>query len=369
MSTSTPPTHLSVPKQDGFRMPGEHEPQEQVWMAWPVRPDNWRDNGKPAQEEFVKVASAIAQSTPVTFIVGPEHYSQARAAIPNEINVLEIPSDDAWMRDIGATYVVNHQGERRAIDWKFNAWGGKVDGLYDSWDQDDAVASQMAATTGDRVYKAPLVLEGGSIHVDGEGTCYTTEECLLHPSRNPNLTKGEIESLLKDYLNIEKIIWLPLGLCNDETNGHIDNILHVIRPGVVALTFCEDPNDPQFAISQAAYDVLNTSQDAQGRTLQIIKLPMPGPLFVTEEESSGLESSDFVERQAGERLAASYANFLITNGIVVWPMLDEKTDGLAAKILQDAFPDHKLMGVSTRNILLGGGNIHCITQQVPKKEV
>jgi agmatine deiminase len=357
----------STPKNDAFRMPGEHEPQDQVWMAWPVRQDNWRDNGSYAQKEFIDVASAICEFTPVTFIVGPDEFQQARAAIPQHINLVEIPSNDSWMRDIGGTYVINHHSERRAINWQFNAWGGELDGLYDNWKLDNDVAQKMAEATHDNTYNAPLILEGGSIHVDGEGTLYTTEECLLHPSRNPNLSKEKIENLLKDYLNVETIVWLKQGLFNDETNGHIDNILHVIRPGVVALTYCEDQNDPQYAISQDAYNILSKAKDAKGRALDIIKLPMPGPLFVSQEETQSLAPSDFMERHAGERLAASYANFLITNGGIIFPLLDEKNDEQARSILQAAFPNHKVIGVATRNILLGGGNIHCITQQVPTK--
>jgi agmatine deiminase len=360
-------TLYTSPRLDGFRMPAEHEPQEQVWMAWPTREDNWREKGKHAQAEFVAVATAIAQSTKVTFIVDAKHYEQARLALPDQIRVIEIPSDDCWMRDIGATYVVNDQGERRANSWQFNAWGGELDGLYDSWEQDNAVAEKMAAVTGDYVYHAPLILEGGSIHVDGEGTLYTTEECLLHPSRNPHLSKEDIEDLLKVYLNVEKIIWLKDGLYNDETNGHVDNIMHVIRPGVVALTDCEDSNDPQYAISKAALKVLSQAIDAKGRTLEIIKLPMPGPLFVSEDEAKNLLKSDSMNRQVGERLAASYANFLITNNSIVFPTFGEKTDEQAKEILQKAFPEHKVIGVYARNILLGGGNIHCITQQVPEK--
>jgi agmatine deiminase len=356
----------STPKADGFRMPGEHEPQEQVWMAWPVRKDNWRNDALPAQREFINVATSIAHSTPVTFIVGAEHYQQARQAIPEHIRVIEIPSNDSWMRDIGATYVINNQGERRANNWQFNAWGGTLDGLYDDWQLDNEVANKMAAVTDDDTYDAPLILEGGSIHVDGEGTLFTTEECLLHPSRNPDLSKEQIEALLKDYFNVVTIIWLKEGLYNDETNGHVDNIMHVVRPGVVALTYCNDEHDPQYAISQAAYQKLSQSKDAKGRSLEIIKLPMPGPLFVSEQEAQNLNTSQFMERQAGERLAASYANFLVTNQTVILPMLDERTDDQAKVILQKAFPQHQIIGVSTRNILLGGGNIHCITQQVPK---
>ncbi|REG86679.1 agmatine deiminase [Marinomonas pollencensis] len=358
----------TTPKQDGFRMPGEHEPQDQVWLAWPIREDNWRESGKPAQQAFARVANTIAQSTAVTVVVLASHYDIARAALNEGIRVLVQPYNDSWMRDIGATYVVNDKGQRRAISWQFNAWGGKLDGLYSPWDLDDAMAVKMASVTGDDYYQAPFILEGGSIHSDGEGTLYTTEECLLHPSRNPDLSKADIEAYLADYLNIQKVIWLTNGLFNDETNGHIDNIMHLVRPGVVALTWCDDQNDPQYAISRAAYQVLQSSTDAQGRAIEIIKLPLPGPLYMTATESQGIQQTDTMERHDGDRLAASYANFLISNQSVIFPLLDTKTDKQAEQILAAAFPLHQVIGVPAREILLGGGNIHCITQQVPKQD-
>ncbi|GAB3485428.1 agmatine deiminase [Marinomonas epiphytica] len=358
---------ISTPQQDNFYMPGEHTPQEQVWMAWPFREDNWRDQAIPAQQEFIAVANAIADSTPVTFIADPAYLRQARRDIPDSIRVIEMAYNDSWMRDIGASYLINTQGERRAVSWQFNAWGGELDGLYDNWQDDDLVAAQMANQTEDLYYQAPFILEGGSIHLDGEGTVYTTEECLLHPSRNPHLSKQQIEAFLCQYLNASKVIWLTKGLYNDETNGHVDNIMHVIRPGVVALTWCEDNTDPQYEISQHAYHILSQTQDAKGRDLEIIKLPLPGPLYVTAEEARSVQSNGLMARQAGERLAASYANFLISNNRVIVPLLDDQTDQQALDILQNAFPEHTVVGVATRNILLGGGNIHCITQQVPKK--
>lgn len=356
-------------------MPGEHEPHEAIWLAWPVRSDNWREKGKPAQNTFIEVAKTIAQSTKVVLVADADHFHQAQKAVQEamstskpgskSIQVVELPYNDSWLRDSGATYVINKAGERRAVSWQFNAWGGELDGLYSPWDLDDAFAPKMAESTGDSYYQAPFILEGGSIHSDGEGTLYTTEECLLHPSRNPHLSKMEIESLLKDYLGVSKIIWLKKGLYNDETNGHIDNILHVIRPGVVALTWCEDPQDPQYQISHDAYEVLSKEVDAKGRQLEIIKLPLPGPLYMTEEEASTVESSEGMERAAGNRLGASYANFLITNQSVIFPLLDKEKDTEATHILQNAFPGYNILGIPAREIVLGGGNIHCITQQVP----
>ncbi|NIY94321.1 agmatine deiminase [Vibrio diazotrophicus] len=353
------------PKDFGFRMPGEHEPQSEVWMAWPIRGDNWRFSGKLAQQAFVEVAHAISQTTQVVMLVAREQYANARSQLSDQIKVVEMSYNDCWMRDIGATYLVNDNGQRMCVDWHFNAWGGLNDGLYFPWDLDDVVADKMANITGDNLFKAPLVLEGGSIHSDGDGTIYTTEECLLHPSRNPHLSKLEIEELLLAYLGAEKVIWLPNGLYNDETNGHIDNILHVVNPGEVALTWCEDVSDPQYVISRNAYDVLSTQLDAKGRSIKVHKLPMPGPLYIEEHEAFGIDQSEGMVRETGERLAASYANFLITNGRIVFPLLDANNDALAKGVLEEAFPGYEVIGVNAREILLGGGNIHCITQQVP----
>lgn len=356
----------TTPKQDGFRMPGEHEPHSEVWIAWPERTDNWRNGAKPAQQVFVEVAKQISKTTPVTMLVSAEQYDNAVSRLPNNIRVIEMSTNDSWMRDIGATYVVNDSGERRGVDWSFNAWGGFIDGLYSPWDRDDQVAQKMCELTADSRYKAPIILEGGSIHVDGEGTLYTTEECLLHESRNPDLTKEELSEVLCKHLNVEKILWLPKGLYNDETNGHVDNIIHVVKPGEIVLTWCDDENDPQYQISREVYDYLSNQTDAKGRKIVIHKLPMPGPLYMEKDEAAGIDIAEGMEREAGERLAASYANYLVTNNQIVLPLLDSRYDDEVKAILETLYPNYEVNGVQAREILLGGGNIHCITQQVPK---
>lgn len=346
-------------------MPGEHEPQQAVLMAWPERGDNWRDSAGPAQAAFSAVASAIAAETPVIICVSAAQHTQARAMLPEAVATLELPCNDSWMRDIGPSYVVNSDGVLRGVDWQFNAWGGEVNGLYDDWSLDDMLAAQLLAQRGEDRYRAPLVLEGGSIHVDGEGTCITTAECLLHPGRNPQLDQGAIEQLLGDYLGVDKVIWLPRGLYNDETDGHVDNILHIARPGEVLLTWCDDPDDPVYDICRECLTALEAATDAKGRRLEVHKLPLPGPLYISEAEARGIEPSEGMQRLAGERLAASYANFLITNGRIVYPLFDPTTDRAALEVLQSVFPSHDVVGVEGREILLGGGNIHCITQQIP----
>ncbi|TDG15735.1 agmatine deiminase [Seongchinamella unica] len=355
----------STPRADGFRMPGEHEPQQAVLMAWPERGDNWRNNAGPAQRAFTAVAAAIAEATPVTMHASASQLELARSVLPANVAVVELPCNDSWMRDIGPSFVVNEAGEIRGVDWAFNAWGGAVNGLYDDWADDDALASRVLSLRNEGRYRAPLILEGGAIHVDGEGTCITTAECLLHPGRNPGLDQSQIEGLLCDYLNVDKVIWLPRGLYNDETDGHVDNILHVVKPAEVVLTWCDDPADPVYDICRQCLATLETEKDARGREFTVHKLPMPGPLYISEEEAAGVTPSAGMERAAGERLAASYANFLITNQRVVFPLLDPAHDDQVKGKLTSLFPGREIVGVPGREIVLGGGNIHCITQQIP----
>lgn len=356
----------STPRLDGFRMPGEFEKHKATWMLWPQRTDNWRSGAKPAQRAFSAVARAISAFEPVTMGVTHSQFAHARQVLPPEIRVVEISSNDAWMRDCGPTFLVNSKGEIRGIDWIFNAWGGLYNGLYFPWDLDEAVAQKVLEIENIDRYKAPIVLEGGSIHVDGEGTCITTAECLLSPGRNPDLNQGEIEEFLKDFLNVEKVIWIPRGVYNDETSGHVDNMACFLRPGIIALTWTEDSSDPQYERSIEAYEVLASEVDARNRPFEIIKIHQPDPIKITVEES---EEIDWVEgtypRKPGDRLAASYINFYFVNGGVIVPVFGDLHDAAAIAQLQALLPDRKVIGVPAREILLGGGNIHCIAQQQP----
>jgi len=360
-------TLQSTPRRDGFRMPAEFEPHAGTWMAWPERPDNWRLGGKPAQEAFTAVATAIAASEPVTVGVSAAQFENARARLPDAIRVVELSTNDAWLRDTGPTGVIDAKGRVRGVDWVFNAWGGLAGGLYFPWDQDDLVARKLLEVERLDRYRAPFVLEGGAIHVDGAGTVLTTEECLLNPNRNPGATRIEVEQNLRDYLGIERVIWLGRGVYNDETDGHVDNLCCFVRPGEVALTWCDDPADPQHEISRDALARLKAARDARGRPLVVHKLPQPGPLYMTAEEAAGVDAREGSRpRQAGDRMAGSYVNFYIANRRVVMPLLDPRTDARALRVLRKLFPGREVVGVPAREILLGGGNIHCITQQLPR---
>ncbi|EAE9405975.1 Agmatine deiminase [Listeria monocytogenes] len=358
-----------LPVEDGFRMPGEYEPHIGCFMIWPERPDNWRLGGKPAQQNYKEVAVAISNFEPVTMFVSPNQYKNARKELPDTIRVIEMSNDDAWIRDYGPSFLVNDKGEMRGVDWGFNAWGGLLDGLYFPWDKDNQIAKKVCDLERlDYYSQKDFILEGCSIHVDGEGTLVTTEECLLSEGRNPNLTKIEIEQTLKKNFHVQKVIWLKHGFYLDETNGHVDNIFNFVAPGEVVLSWTDNKSDPQYEISRECYDILANQTDAKGRTFIIHKLHCPDPVLITQTESEGVEAiNGTFPRQAGDRLAASYVNYYTANGAIIFPLFDDPKDKDAQELLEQLYPDRKIVGIKAREILLGGGNIHCITQHLPDK--
>ncbi len=358
-------TFTSTPLADGYRMPGEFEPHRGCWMVWPERPDNWRLGAKPAQSAYAAVAEAINPSDPVTMAVSAGQYEHCRASLSDSIRVVEITTDDAWVRDSGPSFLTGPDG-LRGVDWHFNAWGGLRGGLYFPWARDDQVAQKILEIERAGRYRAPIVLEGGSIHVDGQGTVMATEQCLLNPNRNPDLSREQVEQVLFEHLGAGKMVWLGEGVYNDETDGHVDNLACFARPGVVLLSWCEEQSDPQHAISLDAEQRLLGATDARGASIEVVRLPSPGPVLISAEESQGVDVAVGSQpRREGDRLAASYANFYLGTSRVVYPLLDERYDEQAGEILAGVFPDREVVGVPAREILLGGGNIHCITQQVP----
>lgn len=355
-----------TPKQDGFYMPAEYAKQKKIWMLWPVRGDNWRDNAAPAQKAYSDVAKAISEFEPVTMLASEMQYENCLKMVGDFATVKILESNDAWCRDVGPSFLVDSKGNLRACDWKFNAWGGDVDGLYNDWSKDDMVASSICNMEKIDYYRTDdFVLEGGSIHVDGEGTVMTTKMCLLSKGRNPHMTMAQIEKKLCDYLGCDKVLWLEDGIDPEETNGHIDDVACFVAPGEVACIYTEDENHPFYYAAQKAYKMLSTMTDAKGRKLKVHKVCCPKENVTIGADFNIEKVNGSKSRNPGDICIASYINFLIVNGGVIVPQYGDENDGLALKQIQAAFPDRKVVGVYTREIVYGGGNIHCITQQQP----
>ncbi|MER7413180.1 agmatine deiminase family protein [Streptomyces cacaoi] len=383
----------STPAADGFAMPAEWEPHDGCWLAWPQNGYVWRNGARPAQRDIARLANALADTgEQVTVTVAGDQYPHARALLDGRVRVLEMSSWLAWARDAAPTFVVDAEGRRRGVDFPFNGYGGQ----YPSWVTDDRYASKVLDATRTERYRAPLVLEGGAFHVDGRGTCLVTAETLLDPARNPSPCRDEMTALLRDHLGVTKVIWLERGLAYDATRGHVDNMACFAAPGVVCLAWTDDERDPQYERSAAALEQLAGETDAEGRPLRVEKLHVPGPLLVSDEEASGIDAvrPPGRSRPGGHprgravgggpgngpdgtrgtgsgsgpaRLPASYCNFYVTADHLFAPLLDPDHDDQAMSVLSRVFPRHTVVGLPTRELLLGGGNIHCATQQIPSR--
>ncbi len=363
---------ITTPLNDGFHMPFEGDKHKATVILLPFRNDTWRKKAAPAIKAYKEVIAAIAEHEPVIVGIAPTIYPRVIDRFEDMDNVtpIRIRYNDAWARDNMSIFVTNGISVR-AVDFRFNAWGGEHDGLYGNWKADDKLSSAFDKRFKYVEYRHPtFVFEGGSIAVDGEGTAITTDACLLSPGRNPSMRKEEIEELVKEYLGLEKLIWVPHGIYEDETNEHIDNMVAFIRPGVVAMAWCKDRSDPQYHYCMATLHALNAAVDAKGRKLEIHKIPLPSPaLTMTKEEAKGITNAKTAkDRLENSRLAASYINFYQGKDFVILPAFGVPEDEIAYKEIQALFPDKKIHQVSTREILLGGGNIHCITQQIPEVE-
>ena len=362
---------LSNPRLDGYEMPFEGGPHSGTIMLIPFRKDTWRNNALPAQENFKKVIYAISKYEPVYVGIHPSIYKNVIKDYENRKNIIpiKIKYDDAWARDTGPIFVKN--SHLRLVDFRFNAWGGAVDGLYSNYKDDDLLAGKLAKYFKvERYYLDDFILEGGSIHVDGEKTCIVTKACLLSKGRNPRLNKLEIEENLKTYLGVNKVIWLEHGIYEDETNEHVDNIACFIKPGVIALGWTDDKDDPQYQYSYQAYKILKNETDAMGRKFKIVKIKLPKPMYMDEKDAKGIKAGryDAKPRLAGSRLAASYINFYQSDKFVILPAFGVKEDKLAKAKLKQLYLDKDIIQIDSREILLGGGNIHCITMQIPYDE-
>ena len=360
------------PSDDGFRMPFEGEEHKATVILLPFRSDTWRNKGKPARENFKEVILAIAKHEKVIVGIHPLIYDEVIEDYRwlNNVEPIKIRYNDSWARDNMSLYVSDSH-RIRGVDFRFNAWGGDYDGLYKNYQDDDRLSSVFDKKYKISDYRYPtFVFEGGAIAVDGRGTAIVTEACLLSPGRNPTLRKEEIEEVLKEGLGLEKIIWIPHGIYQDETDEHADNMVAFVKPGVLALAWCDDPSDPQYEYCQQAYQVLANARDAKGKPFKIVNIPLPNPpLTLNKDEAKGIASNLVTEakpRQEGDRLSASYVNFYQGKKFVILPAFGVKEDKMAYDIFSQLFPKKKIHQINTREILLGGGNIHCITMQIPE---
>ena len=332
-----------------FYMPAEWVTHERTFIEWPVRESMIHmENYELVCEDYAKVAKAIAQFEPVTMIVNENTRNKAQKMCGEQIEYLAIEHSDAWCRDSGPTFVLNEEHKIAGINWQFNAWGGK----YLPYDLENEVAGKILNSYKVPILESAIILEGGSIHVDGEGTLLTTKECLLNKNRNASLSQADIENELRDKLNISKIIWLEKGLAGDETDGHVDNVACFARPGVILLQTCIDTEDANYDITLQNLETLNTATDAKNRKIEIIEIPQPPARYYE-----------------GERLTLSYLNFYMVNGGIILPVFGKdasQSDEKAIEILQKVFPDRNIVPVNTSILITEGGNVHCITQQMPK---
>ncbi len=363
---------ITTPLNDGFRFPFEGEEHQATFILMPSRPDTWRNKAKPAQDNYIQVIKAVAEHEKV--IVGVNQ--QIGRKIINDLEKIDNVSvqkfryNDAWARDNMPLFLTNGNSIR-TVDFRFNAWGGKVDGLYSDYREDDELGALISKKFKLLSYYLPnFVLEGGSIAIDGEGTLITTEACLLSKGRNPYYRKEEIEEILRDYLAVEKIIWVPHGIYNDETNEHIDNMVSFIKPGEVVMAWCNNKKDPQYKYCHQTLKALEEATDAKGRKLIIHKLILPEPLYLTSEIANELQTNETTldKRNAGRRLAASYVNYYQGKDFIIMPAFGVKEDKNAFETMKKLYPNKKIHQINTYEILLGGGNIHCISMQFPKEK-
>lgn len=337
------------PRDHNFRLPAESSPHQCTLMAWPVREALcYPESYEALCRGYGEIILAIAEFEPVLLVVNPGEEITLRRVFPDcRVSLLPIQHNDAWLRDSGPVFLADDGGSLAGVNWRFNAWGEK----YTPYDLDDKLAPQLLTHFGARRFDAPLVLEGGSIHVDGEGTLLTTEECLLNPNRNPGLSREQIEEYLKSYLNVKTVIWLKRGLAGDETDGHVDNLACFAAPGRILLQVCDDKSDENYRRTQENLAVLSQAVDAQGRSLEIIPVPQPPR-----------------REHEGKRLTLSYLNFYLVNGGLILPVFGgeaAQTDAQAQAVLQAAFPERRICKIDGRAIITEGGNVHCLTQQVP----
>ncbi len=355
------------PLKDGYTLPFEGLNHDGTIILLPYRSDTWESNGLIAFNEFEEIILTIAKYEHV-YVIKSKNVKYDISSILNKenISVHEIEYDDSWARDNTLIFLRNKNGDLKAVDFGFNAWGGNVDGLYSSWENDNLLGEKLAKLLNVECYKdKDFILEGGSIHSNGKGLLLTTEACLLSEGRNKNLTKEEIENHLKEMLGMKKIIWLPHGIYNDETNEHVDNMACFLDEKTVLLATTDNVEDIQYKWSMEAKKVL------EDNGLDVLLVNCPNPyLALTDDEASSIVLDDNAKpRIAGDRLAGSYVNFYMGKEFIILPKFNVKEDKMAYDLLNNFYKgSKKIHQIESRKILVAGGNIHCITMQIGKGE-
>ena len=342
-----------TPRSLGYSMPAEWSPHHATWLSWPNNRETWPTFLEKVRDIWLQMVCALAPHEQVYLLVnnqaaGREVAARLKAAhaATGNVKLLQIPTIDVWMRDYGPTFLTRKSADRPLAfnDWIFNGWGGK----YKTYEEDESVARAIADLLKVPVFDHPIVLEGGSIEVNGAGTCLTTEQCLLNKNRNPQLSRPEIDNFLKDSLGVSHIFWLGEGIVGDDTDGHIDDIARFVDPTTVVCIVESNPRDENYRYLQENFERLQGARDQDGKKLLIVTLPCPGRV-------------DY----EGARLPASYANFYIANEVVLVPVFDDANDRRALGILQELFPRRKIIGLRCNEVVAGLGAIHCVTQQQP----
>jgi agmatine deiminase len=348
-----------TPAELGYFMPAEWNRHDATWLAWPKDPLTWPNRVPQVQDIFLQMMAALAPNETVNLLVdeaAQEEAVRTRCNFPGAKNVrfYQIQTVDSWIRDYGPNFLKSAKGKLAYNDWIFNAWGNK----YEELKKDDAVPARLESELGIPRFEPGIVMEGGSIEVNGAGVVMTTEQCLLNPNRNPQLSREEIEHYLKVYLGVTKVLWLGEGIVGDDTDGHIDDIARFISPTMVVCAVEEDPADANYKLLQDNLKRLGMMTDPNDRPFEIFTLPMPGVVAGTSEG----DDRDF------ERLPASYANFYIANSVVLAPIFGHTNDTRARETLQKLFPDRRVVGINCEPLVWGMGTIHCVTQQQPAAE-
>jgi len=346
-----------TPKSLGYSMPAEWAPHRATWLSWPHNRETWPAFLEKVRDVWVQLVCAITPYERVYLLVNDasaERDVGARlkkaGAVMDNVTLLKIPTIDVWMRDYGLTWLTRKANDQPLAgnDWIFNGWGGK----YKAYEEDDQVARKIAALLKIPIFEQDIILEGGSIEVNGAGTCLTTEHCLLNKNRNPHLNRRQIEERLRDSLGASHVVWLGEGITGDDTDGHIDDIARFVDPTTVVCALEADSQDDNYHALQENYERLRTATDQNGNKIAVVTLPCPRPIY-----------SD------GARLPASYANFYIANEVVLVPVFDDPNDVKATGILQDLFPQREVVGLRCNEVVGGLGAIHCVTQQEPATSV